>query len=181
MSFFRRWGKWSHIVIVAGGLIIAYPQVLTSVSAYAATIHARAAKSTVPNACTVIPAVHVAVALGNPRLKVKGSFNGGPTWSSCSFSYDTEQLSVEIYPAAQYAQTAKVDTQLWGKPSHPAGLGPKGDYFFSTHQSEATILFVKGPYLGELLTELGPTNTAVIAGAKRLAELGPVFYASLKS
>jgi hypothetical protein len=88
-------------------------------------------------------------------------------------------LSVEVYPASQHAQAVKVATELWGKPTHPGGIGPGGDYFFSS-EGEATVIFVKGPFYGELTTELGPTHAAIIAGAHRLLSLGPVFYSDLK-
>jgi len=108
-----------------------------------------------------------------------GSLNGGRTSSSCTFSYHAEQLSVEVYPVSQYAKAVKVATELWGRPTHPAGLGPKGNHFFAN--GEATVIFVKGPFVGELTTELGPTHAAVIAGAHRLLRLGPVFYSVLKA
>jgi hypothetical protein len=62
-----------------------------------------------------------------------------------------------------------------------SGAVARGEYFFSSGEGEATVLFVKGPFLGELLTELGPTHAAVVAGAHRLLSLGPVFYSDLKA
>lgn len=111
---------------------------------------------------------------------MKGYLSGGVTTSSCTFSYRTEQVTIQIIPASQAAETVKVDTELWGTPTHPAGLGPKGDYFFSK-SGEAEVIFVKGPFLGEVVAEMGPTHAAVVADAQRLVSLGTVVYSLLKA
>jgi hypothetical protein len=163
---------------IVGGVLIAGSSLAAGGApiASAATAHAAVAA---PDACTIIPAARIATAVGAPAAPV-GSLNGGGTSSSCTFTFHVEQLSVEVYPASQYAQAVKVATELYGKPTHPAGLGPKGNYFFSL-EGETTVIFLKGPFVGELTSELGPTKAAIVAGSRRILRLGPVFYSALKA
>jgi hypothetical protein len=172
--FTTRFGAASVVV----GLLVAGSQLSVWGMSSASAVDAHAAV-TASDACTLIPAARIAAALGATGAPPAGSLNGGGTSSSCTFAYRAEQLYVEVYPRAQYAKDVKVATQLWGKPTHPAGLGPKGNYFFSL-EGEATVIFLKGPFVGELSTELGPTHAAILAGAHRLLRLGPVFYSVLK-
>jgi hypothetical protein len=176
MLFPRHFGTRRGATLIVGFLVVG-SQLVASGTSLASAADAHAAV-TAPDACTIIPAARIGVAVGAPGTAPVGSLNGGGTSSSCTFSSHSEQLYVEVYPASQYAKDVKVATELWGKPTHPAGLGPKGDYFFSK-VGEATVIFVKGPFVGELSTELGPTHAAINAGANRLLRLGPVFYSLL--
>jgi hypothetical protein len=165
---------------IVSGLFVAGAQVAvwgTSVASAAAAAHAAVVA---PDACTIIPATRIGTALGAPGVALVGSLNGGGTSSSCTFTYRLEQLTVEVYPAAQYARAVKVATELYGKPTHPAGLGPKGNYFFSL-EGEPTVIFAKGPFIGEITAELGPTKAAIVVGSNRVRNLGPVFYSDLKA
>jgi hypothetical protein len=175
----RRFAARLGTALIVGGFLVAGSQLAVWGRSLASAANAHAA-IVAPDACTIIPAAHIGTALGAPGSAPVGSLNGGGTSSSCTFTYHGEQLYVEVYPASQYAKSVKVATELWGKPTHPAGLGPKGNYFFSK-VGEATVIFVKGPFIGELTTELGPTHAAIYAGAQRLLRLGPVFYADLKA
>jgi hypothetical protein len=141
------------------------------------------AQGTVPDSCTLVPAARIAIAMGAPASKtLAGNLNQNSTSSGCSFTYDSatidETLAIQIYPASQYAAAVHADSH-YGKPTHPAGLGPKGVYFLNLEEGDASVFFIKGPYFVEILAELGPTHAAIVAGARRTLRLAPLVYAKV--
>jgi hypothetical protein len=138
------------------------------------------AHGTVPDSSTLVPAARIAIAMGAPAgTTLPGNLNQDSTSSGCSFIYDSatndETLAIQIYPASQYGAAVRADSH-YGKPTHPAGLGPKGVYFFDSNNGDASVFFVKGPYFVEILAGIGPTHAAEVAGARRVLSLAPLVF-----
>jgi hypothetical protein len=141
------------------------------------------AQGTVPDSCTLVPAARIAIAMGAPAgTTLAGSLNQDSTSSGCSFIYDSatidETLAIQIYPASQYGAAVQ-GASHYSKPTHPAGLGPKGDYFFNSIDGNTSVFFIKGPYFVEILAGLGPTHAAIVAGARRVLILAPLVFANV--
>jgi hypothetical protein len=138
------------------------------------------AQGAVPDSCTLVPAARIAISMGAPAsTTLAGNLNQSSTVSGCSYIYDSatidETLAIQIYPASQYAAAVP----HYGKPTHLAGLGPKGVYFLNLEEGDASVFFIKGPYFVEILAGLGPTHAAIIAGARRTLSLAPLVYANV--
>jgi len=166
-------------VVIVAGFLVAGSQLALSGTWLASTAGAQGAP---PDACTLVPAARINIAIGAPAgTTVAGTLNQDSTASSCTFTYDSasidENLGIQIYPASQYGATVKANSE-YGKPTHPAGTGPRSVYFFNA-DGNAIIIFVKGPYMVEVSAGLGPTHAAIVAGARRVVSLAPFVYAAV--
>jgi len=121
------------------------------------------------------------VALGVPVSKVVPTLTALGTSSSCVYSSPAvENLMIQLYSATRGPSTVSQLIHEYGAPTHPAGLGPNGDYFFSK-DGDAASIFYRGPILGAVFVQLNPTPAAMNIEAARSLTLAYAVYAHLKA
>ena len=128
-----------------------------------------------PDACTLASPSSIGAAFGSLGLHLTGDRNESGTSSACTYTH-ISILYLEVMPLSQYASVTKVDTQLYRSPTHPAGIGPKGDYFLGDN---ADVVFVKGPFVVNVIFAINGHSSYSSAGA-RIVSFARTIYAHFK-